>query len=109
MGLLTHYPTRFLGVFGVAFVLAFAQYASSFFEPKYLQDAHGWEPWHYSVLGFCGGFIALFGSSWAGRFSDRHGRRRTLMGFMTLEALLTIAFYQASGILLPPIWVTMGS
>jgi MFS family permease len=107
IGLVTQYPVRFFGVFAVAFVLALSGYASSFFLPKYLQDAHGWAPWHYSLLGFTGGFIALFGSAWSGRLSDRHGRRVAIALFLTLEAALTIAFYQSSGVLLPPIWVVM--
>jgi putative MFS transporter len=107
IGLVTQYPIRFLGLFAVAFVLSFSGYASSFFQPKYLQDAHGWAPWQYSLLAFTGGFIALFGSSWSGRLSDRHGRRVAVATFLTLETVFTIAFYQASGTWLPPIWVMM--
>ena len=105
VALLTRYPARFFATCAVVFLLAFAGAAGGFFEAKYVQDAHGWSPGRYALLGVFGGFIGLFGSAWAGRFSDQRGRRMTAIAFVTLDALLSIAFYQSPGWLLAPIWI----
>jgi len=102
--LISTYPRRLLGIAVVVGLLAFAENAGSFFVAKYLQEAHGWAPWQYSVLGFVGGFIGIFGSAYAGRLSDRWGRRRTGMLFLALHPLALIAFYQIGGPLLGVLW-----
>jgi len=107
IGLIRDYPARFVAISAVIFLLSFAEYSGGFFGPKYLQEAHGWQPWQYSVLGFSGGFLAIFGSAWAGRVSDRRGRRITAVIFLLLHPLLVVAFYQGSGVWLAPFWVLM--
>ena len=57
------YPGRLLAICSVIFLLAFSENAAGFFGPKYLQDAHGWLPWHYSLLGVAGGFVGIFGGA----------------------------------------------
>lgn len=45
------YPGRLLAVGAVIFFLPnFAENAAGFFGPKYLQEVHGWLPWHYSMI-----------------------------------------------------------
>jgi MFS family permease len=101
------YPARFVGIGTVVFLVYFAENAAGFFFPKYLQDAHGWAPWHVSVMTFFGGFLAIFGSAYAGRLSDRHGRRRVGVFFLIAHPVFVVAFYQTFGWLLPPFWIGM--
>ena len=101
------YPERAAALGGVAFLLAFAERAASFFAAKYVQEAHGWEPVHYALLGFVGGFFAIFANTLAGRWSDRFGRRRLAVLFLALHPPLVLAFYNGSGAWLPPLWITM--
>jgi MFS family permease len=102
--LATTYPGRLAGVASVVALLAFAENAGGFFVAKYLQEAHGWAPWQYSILGFFGGFIGVFGSAYAGRLSDRLGRRRVGIIFLALHPLVLIAFYSIGGPLLGLLW-----
>jgi MFS family permease len=101
------YPGRAAALGAVAFLLAFAERAAAFFAPKYVQEAHGWEPAHYALLGFVGGFFAIFANTLAGRWSDRFGRRRLAVLFLALNPPLVIAFYNGRGAWLPPLWVSM--
>ena len=105
LALVTRFPGRFFAVCCVSFLIAFSGAPGGLFQAKYLQDAHGWAPWQYSILGFFGGFIAIFGSAWAGRVSDRRGRRITALAFVVVDTVLTVAFFQSPGLLLAPIWV----
>jgi putative MFS transporter len=102
--LISSYPGRLFGVSAVVALLAFAENAGGFFVAKYLQEAHGWAPWQYSVLGFFGGFVGIFGSAYAGRLSDRWGRRRVGILFLAIHPLVLIAFYQIGGPLLGLLW-----
>ncbi len=102
--LATTFPGRLVGVAAVVALLAFAENAGGFFVAKYLQEAHGWAPWQYSILGFFGGFIGIFGSAYAGRLSDRLGRRRVAIVFLAIHPLVLIAFYSIGGPLLGLLW-----
>ena len=101
------YPGRILAIGVVIFLLNFAENSAGFFGPKYLQEEHGWLPWQYSILGVCGGFIGILGGPFAGRLSDRYGRKRVAAVFLVAHPLLVIAFYQLFGWPLAPIWVFM--
>ncbi len=107
ISLVRMYPGRFLALGSVIFLLNFSLNASGFFTPKYLQEAHGWAPWHYAALGYFGGFIGIFGSAYAGRLSDRRGRRKVASFFLSVNPFLVLAFFQFSGFLLPPLWIGM--
>ncbi len=107
LNLVKMYPGRFAAIASVIFLLNFAENAAGFFGPKYLQEAHGWSPWHYSILGYFGGFVGVFGSAYAGRLSDRKGRRPVAVFFLAMHPLIVIAFYQGFSWLLPPLWIAM--
>jgi putative MFS transporter len=99
------YPGRIMLVGAAVFLLSFAEYPAGFFGAKYIQEVHGWAPWQYSVLGVAGGFIGIFGGTFAGRLSDRHGRRRVLVVFLLAQPLLVMAFYNNPGLLVAPLWI----
>lgn len=101
------YPGRILAVGAVIFLLNMAENSAGFFGPKYLQEVHGWKPWHYSLLGIGGGFVGIMGGPYAGRLSDRYGRKRVVCGFLIAHPVLVIAFYQIFGWALAPVWVLM--
>ena len=101
------YPGRILAIGAVIFLLNFAENSAGFFGPKYLQEAHGWEPWNYSLLGIAGGFIGIMGGPFAGRLSDRYGRKRVVSVFLASQPLFVIAFYQLWGWALAPVWIAM--
>jgi MFS family permease len=101
------YPGRLISICAVVFLLSFSENAVGFFGPKYLQEAHGWLPWHYSLLGVCGGFIGIFGGTFAGRLSDRFGRRPVASGFLLAHTVFVVGFYQGFGWPLAVLWVGM--
>lgn len=101
------YPGRFFAIASVIFLLSFAENAAGFFGPKYVQEEHGWAPWQFSMLGFFGGFLGIFGSAFAGRLSDKYGRKKVAIVFLTVHPLLVIAYYNAFGFMLPPLWIGM--
>jgi putative MFS transporter len=101
------YPGRAAALGTVAFLLAFAERAAAFFAAKYVQEAHGWEPAQYALLGFAGGFFAIFANTLAGAWSDRFGRRRVAVLALAIHPPLVVAFYNLGGAWLPPLWVTM--
>ncbi len=101
------YPGRFLMIGAVIFLLNFAENAAGFFGPKYLQEEHGWAPYHYSMLGLAGGFVGVFGGAFAGRLSDRFGRRRVATVFLLAHPAMVLAFYQGFGWPLVPVWIAM--
>ncbi|MEZ4617976.1 MAG: MFS transporter [Caldilineaceae bacterium] len=79
----------------------------SFYDPTYLQEAHGWQPWQVSMLNLSAGFMAIVGSMVAGRMSDGMGRKRTVKFFFIALPLLIIGYYNASGWLLPVLWAAL--
>ncbi|MDE0886172.1 MAG: MFS transporter [Myxococcota bacterium] len=101
------YPQRLLAVGAVIFLLNFAENAAGFFGPKYLQEVHGWLPWHYSILGLFGGFVGIFGGTFAGRLSDRLGRRPIAIGFLLAHTVFVVIFYNAFGWGLAIFWIGM--
>lgn len=101
------YPGRFTTVSLVVFLASMAESPAAFFDPKYLQEVHAWQPWHIACLGVGGGFIAIFGYTYAGWLGDRFGRKRMTLLFLAINPLLTIAFYNTAGLGLPLFWVAM--
>jgi len=101
------YPGRLLGVGLVIFLLSFAENAAGFFGPKYIQEVHGWTPGQFAFLGLFGGFLAIFGSTFAGRLSDRIGRKPVAIAFLALHPAFVLVYYNTAGWMLPPAWVVM--
>lgn len=101
------YPSRFAAVATVAFLFSAGGAAADFMGPKYMQDAHGWSPARVAVLYILGGALAIAGSTWAGRLSDRLGRRPVTVTFGVAVLSLAIAFYNAGGWWLPPLWIAL--
>ncbi len=98
------YPSRFFAISGIVFLYTMATSAAFFYDPTYLQQEHGWQPWHITFLTIGGGFGALFGNTIAGNVGDLLGRKRATMVFLTLMPILITCFYNVSGWLLPIIW-----
>jgi MFS family permease len=101
------YPGRFAAVAAVAFVFSAGGAAADFMGPKYLQDAHGWSPARVAVLYVLGGALAIAGSAYAGRLSDRVGRRPVTVALGVAVLTLAIAFYNATGWWLPVLWIVL--
>ena len=101
------YPGRMFAIGTVIFLLNFAENAAGFFGPKYLQEAHGWAPWQYSLMGIAGGFIGIMGGPFAGRLSDRYGRKIVVSTFLFITPLAMLGFYQFFGWALVPLWIIM--
>jgi MFS family permease len=101
------YPARLMAMSVVAFLSGFAESPAFFFDPKYLQEAHQWRPWHISILGAVGGFVAIYGYTYAGWLGDRYGRKRVTLVYLSTPPLFIAAFYHAPSLLLGPLWVAM--
>lgn len=102
--LLQRYPGRLLTVGGIILLFNLGGDAALFYDPAYLQQQHGWEPWHISLLNLGAGFMAVLGSMTAGRMSDQIGRKRTLLLFLVAMPFFIIAYYNGSGWWLPLFW-----
>jgi len=101
------YPGRILGLAAVIFLLSFAENPAGFFQAKFIQEEHGWSPSQFALLGLIGGFMGITGSTFAGRLSDRHGRRLVALGFLVMHPAFVLGFYASQGWLLPVLWVGM--
>lgn len=101
------YPARFIGVAAVIFLLNFAENPAGFFQAKFIQDEHGWTPGMFSLLGLTGGFVGITGSTFAGRLSDRFGRRRVAIVFLATHPAFVLGFYASAGAWVPVLWVGM--
>ncbi|MCX6046230.1 MAG: MFS transporter [Chloroflexi bacterium] len=101
------YPGRFWGISLLVFIYTFATEVAFFYDPTYLQDAHGWQPWQISMLTIVGGFLALFGNTLAGNVGDLMGRKRATILFLVCMPIFISVFYNAAGWFLPVIWAIM--
>jgi putative MFS transporter len=101
------YPGRFIAVASVAFIFSAGGAAADFLSPKYLLDAHGWTPGQVATLFIFGGALGIFGAAFAGRLSDRAGRKRIAVVFGVAVLTLAAAFFNLDGFWLSPIWIAM--
>lgn len=107
IGLVRQYPARFVAMGSIFLLLGLAERAAFFFAPKYLQDVHAFSPALVGMMGFFGGALGVFANTFAGRWSDRFGRRPTTLVFLTLMPLAVMAFYNTWWGFLPVLWVAM--
>lgn len=107
LDLVRAYPSRFFAISAIVFLYGVATSAAFFYDPTYLQQEHGWQPWHITMLTIGGGFGALFGNTIAGNVGDFLGRKRATIFFLVAMPILIAAFYNVSGWLLAVIWALM--
>lgn len=90
-----------LGALGaVIFLVHFADAPAHFFSPKYLQEDHGWRPYHVTLLAMAGGGLVIFVNVLGGWLGDRRGRRPVLLFFALAYTAAGIAFYNGQSFLL---------
>ncbi|HVN63986.1 MAG TPA: MFS transporter, partial [Candidatus Binataceae bacterium] len=99
------YPGRLMLMISVGFLASLGANAAGQFFPKFLQEAHGYSPSNVSMLFFFAGALGIMGHIFAGRMSDRFGRRAMGALFLILSPFLTIIFYSAPGLWLIPSWI----
>ncbi len=104
--LLTEYPLRLAAMIVTVGAYGFALSPSTVLMAKYLQQTHHYKPWQVTVLYLSGGLLSVVGSVWAGRFSDRFGRRPVLFFTALVGGALFALFYSGiDGWYLPVAWV----
>jgi MFS family permease len=99
------YPGRLSMMLSIAFLGSMGGNAAGFLFPKFLQEAHHWSPVNVSALVLFGGALGITGSIFAGRLSDRYGRRMMGAAFLLLSPILTIWMYTAAGWSIVPAWI----
>jgi MFS family permease len=99
------YPRRLVMMLSIAFLGSMGGNAAGFLFPKFLQEAHHWSPGNVSSLFLFGGALGIMGSIFAGRLSDRYGRRVMGAAFLFMAPLLTIWMYTAPGWSIVPAWI----
>jgi MFS family permease len=70
----------------------------------FVLQAHGWAPWHYTVMFVSCGALGVVGSPLAGRLVDRFGRRGVGVAALALFPLPVAVFYLGPGWALAPAW-----
>jgi MFS family permease len=102
------YPGRLAAVGSVIFLMSLSGQAAGFFNAKYLQDVHAWEPWQFSLLGALVGLIGICAMPYFGRLGDRLGRKPVTIAFIVLNPLSVMLYYHVGGfVLLPLLWLGM--
>jgi putative MFS transporter len=105
--LLRMYPGRLAALSAVVLLASMGSTPAGFFDPKYLQEAHAWQPWQVSLLGVGGGVLAITGYTVVGWLGDRWGRKLLTLLFLGTLPLVSMAFYNTAGMLLVPLWIAM--
>ncbi len=107
VSLVRAYPGRFIVIGALIFLVNLGESAALFYDSAYLQQAHGWQPWHVALLNLSAGFMAVLGSAYAGQLSDRWGRKKTTLLFLVILPFFIIAYFNSRGWLLPLLWAGM--
>jgi len=103
--LIERYPARVAALSAAVIPVAFVSGTAIQFQSKYLQSVHGYSPGNVSALFLLGGPLAMTGGLLFGRASDRFGRRSVLSAAIVTNVVATIAFYNATGIAVPTVWI----
>lgn len=107
VNLVRGYPGRFAAMAVVTFFFAVGRAAPDFLGPKYLQDAHGWDPGNVAMVYIAGGALGIMGATFAGWLGDRSGRRPATVTFGLAVIGLALVFYNTGGWWLVPLWIAM--
>jgi len=107
MSLAVMYPGRTVALCAAIFPYQVAGASVYYLVSKTLQDVHGYAPGQVTALYLIGGAVGITGNVVAGSLGDRIGRKRVMFGFVILFATAAAGFYNASGWLLPPLWIAM--
>ena len=99
------YPGR-VAVLSLALVpFSFVMTTAFTFMPKTLQEVHGYEPADVTAIFLIGGALGILGNIVAGQLGDRFGRKPVMCISMVVGALALLGFYNASGWVIPMLWV----
>jgi putative MFS transporter len=96
-GLAREYPGRLSVLLICMFSAGFAFEPAAVLMAKFLQEHDHYQPWQITVLFIGGGTFAVWGNVFAGRSSDRFGRKRTLIVTMLVGVVSFGALYAGSG------------
>lgn len=103
--LIRAYPRRFAAMSVALCFMAAGYAAADFLGAKYLQTGHGWSPGQVSTLYLVGGLLAICGAPLIGHLGDRFGRRPVAVVSTIALVVTALAFYNASGVWLIPLWM----
>jgi putative MFS transporter len=100
------YPGRIALILIIVSAYGFSLAPAVVLANKYLQQTLHFAPWQTTALVVPGGLIALWLNVFAGRMSDRFGRKPVTMILMIVSGVCFAVFYSGMrGWLIPPIWV----
>ncbi len=105
MRLVAYSPGRLAMIVSVGFLIAMGNNPGSYLYAKYLQEAHDWTPANVSTMVFFGGAIGIIGNFFAGRLSDRYGRRTMGAVFTILGPVFTLWMYTTRTNSVVPAWI----
>ena len=97
------HPRRLTFILVAAGAFGFAIWPAEFLWPNYLQNNYGFKPYQTTMLIIPGGLLAVFFTIFAGRLSDRIGRRATAVAGCVLSTVGFIGFY--GGWPIPNMWL----
>jgi MFS family permease len=103
--LVRQYPGRVAALGLTVLPFDFVAGSAYAFMPKTLQEVHGYSPAQVTTIFILGGTIGILGNIFAGVLGDRFGRRPVLGVSVLIFAFSITGFYNASGALLPLLWI----
>lgn len=100
------YPGRIVLILIIVSAYGFAMSPAVVLANKYLQQTLHFAPWQTTALVIPGGLIALWLNVFAGRMSDRFGRKPVTLLLMITSGVCFALFYSGMhGWLVAPLWV----
>ena len=82
--LFREYPGRLAAILIAVSAAGFAFAPAVILMSKYLQEVHHFKPYQVTFLYIGGGLLSVWGNIFAGRLSDRIGRKRILIAMLTI-------------------------